>query len=262
MKKKAENGPISRKALTKAVQDKNYSENLNQSELDEFDREALEGMQLLNPTSNPQKIFKRLDRAIDKFLFQRDVTSIQRLNMLSKARLPFIVIGIAAALLLLLILNATTLSWISPQQCLQASASNYFEHLPLAIPTEPLTTRSGSKSETSAKNLALSYYEQGAYDKANAFFPAFLLNDQTDNRFQIYYGISLVGAKEYSKAIPVLLASRNADFHPSWQAITDWYLALAYLQSNEIDKAQPLLEKLSTSRNDYQIKASALLDKI
>jgi predicted Zn-dependent protease len=40
----------------------------------------------------------------------------------------------------------------------------------------------------------------------------------------------------------------------------EWYLSLAYIKAGKADKAQSLLERLSTSEGDYALPAKKLLD--
>ncbi|GAA4450184.1 hypothetical protein GCM10023189_10510 [Nibrella saemangeumensis] len=78
----------------------------------------------------------------------------------------------------------------------------------------------------------------------------------------ILTGIQLLRRGKVRQAITLLAPATQAAL-PDWQANARWFLALAYLKSNQTDKARQELQALLTGKTDlYKQDAQAVLDQL
>ena len=107
-------------------------------------------------------------------------------------------------------------------------------------------------------------YDHKDYTQAVTLLQKCLEKEPSSNykdKIELYLGLSYLESNKTTKAIAQFqdLASRE-----NTQAFTvDWYLALAYLKVEQIEKAKTILSKLKNGEtNPYQEKAKALLLKL
>ncbi len=107
---------------------------------------------------------------------------------------------------------------------------------------------------------ALKTYAKKDYEKAIPLLDkAFSI--EKDSLLLFYKGISHIGNSTSAQAIPILESLKTATFLSV--DTVDWFLALAYLETNQKDKAVILLEKVkNTEGGKYHAKAAELLEKI
>jgi hypothetical protein len=97
------------------------------------------------------------------------------------------------------------------------------------------------EDDGSIESKAFQAYENGKYHKAiNLFNSIEFFEDDNSDYIDFYKGISYLAINKNEEAIDVLLPIateiEKGDYDISQKA--NWYLALAYLNSNEIDKAK------------------------
>src|SRR5690606_34203541 len=87
----------------------------------------------------------------------------------------------------------------------------------------------------SDKEKAFRYFDQRDYGKAATAFKEWYSED-TVGYANFYYGISLMADHQVEKAVEVL-ADPTWNVPEKYQTQTDWYLALAYLKTENKEKA-------------------------
>ena len=121
----------------------------------------------------------------------------------------------------------------------------------------PLTF--GNRGNEDLLTSASIAYSEKEYAKALELFATAAPNNE-DAKIALAQGISHMALEQYDRAIPVLASFVNG---PLYGAQCRWYLALAYLQTQQSSAAKEQLELLIQSPDDFK-KAAAkeLLKKI
>jgi tetratricopeptide (TPR) repeat protein len=84
---------------------------------------------------------------------------------------------------------------------------------------------------------------------------------EKDSLLLFYKGIAHIGDGESSKAIPLLENLKTSSLMSP--DTVEWFLALAYLETNQKDKATIILKKVAnTEGGKYQAKATELIQKM
>jgi len=99
-----------------------------------------------------------------------------------------------------------------------------------------------NRSDSDVTNLnslqnAFINYEAGNYEKAVRIFESIPADSLLNLDYKFYLSLSYMGTTETAKALPILEdLSKNDNFRFTKQS--QWYLALAYLKMEEIEKAK------------------------
>jgi tetratricopeptide (TPR) repeat protein len=83
---------------------------------------------------------------------------------------------------------------------------------------------------------------------------------EKDSILLFYKGIAHIGVGEFAQSIALLEPMQSSETLP-FESVT-WYLALAYLESNQKEKALVLLQKCADTEGEYREKAIALRAEI
>lgn len=138
----------------------------------------------------------------------------------------------------------------TPKQLFQS----YFEPQPNI--TQPIIR--GSEITTEDYEAFLAYEDR---DWANAERLFEMLYGQSSNPvYLLYQGNCLLAMGKFQESIPVLemAASQNAEL--SLRA--KWFLALAYLQNNNLSKTKSLLQEIIEAEDVYSQQAASLLAEL
>lgn len=150
--------------------------------------------------------------------------------------------GVAAAILLL----SVFLLWPSPPSNQELFAAHYSAFPNLIAPGD----RSGDAQET--LDLALKAYESADFAEAIRLFED--ISDKNQNEV-LYYGLSLLMDGKNQEAIQHIQIVAT-DSSARYQAAAQWYLALAYLKTDDQEASQSLLQEIvSTTDHPYRTKA-------
>lgn len=125
---------------------------------------------------------------------------------------------------------------------------------------EELYAKLARESSPAEWQAARTSYIKEDYKRAAGRLEQLLQKNPEARRLQLFWGVSLLRIGEFSAA-SVQLEDFTAQ-HPEDLAAA-WFLSEAYLAQNSPDKAEPLLRKLSSSRDSLYIKlASQRLDSL
>lgn len=159
--------------------------------------------------------------------------------------LRWIAVGLAVAALLLLL-------WFTLNSLLQEQrpSDGFFAHL----------SRDNANLSNEAP-LGRQAYDQKKYAKA---YPALVAEVEAggDSLSLIYAGVAAIGSGQADKAVSLLEPLAAAENWSFYQSEIRWYLALAYLDNGEIDRANDLLNLLIQANDAYAEDAKNLIQKI
>lgn len=119
---------------------------------------------------------------------------------------------------------------------------------------EPYPSLFNQKGETSEKELdfikAMDAYTARDYKKAVYLFETISNNHKSKKSLQsFYYGIALLANQQPTKAKEILLQLKDRPNSPVPKQPLFWYLALSYIEENNVEEATPILESITTSSN-------------
>jgi tetratricopeptide (TPR) repeat protein len=135
---------------------------------------------------------------------------------------------------------------------LKSVAKDYFE----PYPALGITRGDEAKDVT---NDALRTYAVNDFKQAIPLLEkSFQLNK--DSVFLFYKSIAYLGNGQSAEAAPILNSLQNSDKVPIESV--EWYLALAYIDLKQKEKALILLKKAANTEGGYQTKAKELLGKL
>lgn len=170
----------------------------------------------------------------------------------SKSKAKWIPYSIAASIIIILslvgylFLNSTDIQDIAERE--------------LAIVYPPPTTTRGVSELNEHFLKAAIQYAEGNFDEAVASFSLAIEGEPNNITCQFYLGLSNLYSKnpDYNEAIRNLVTASETDNLISIRAT--WYLALVYIQQNELTKAKQYLQKVVEDNSFKSDEASTLLE--
>jgi len=119
-------------------------------------------------------------------------------------------------------------------------------------------TRSGDANMVEA----IIRYQEKDYSGAAVLFSQILRNDPENHAGWFYYGISCIETSQFMEAEDAFMIIINQDQN-LYVEHAHWYLALAYLKSNQMEKARLKLEYIAADpENFHRRDAQHLLNKL
>ena len=179
---------------------------------------------------------ERPETAVDKEKIAKKTFSIRPIYYLLSAA--------AAVALILLWLNFNdTLFEADP-------ASRYFTHL----------SRDNANLSPEIEN-GEDAYDQKKYKRAYTLLLEEVA-EGSDSLNLIYASVAAIGSQQAEKAIPILAPLVNTESWRLYQSEIQWYLALAYLQEGEKEKAKEILQIMIDLKGEYSKNAQELMEQI
>lgn len=130
-------------------------------------------------------------------------------------------------------------------------------------PYEDIITVRGDESDVFQEKLqqAMVHYNNQNYQGAITLFRSYLESKPEDDAARLYLGICFLTEKEFKKSIDSFDPIISTEGRFKDQA--EWYSALAYLASQDLDRAKQSLSFIVDQQgHDYNKKAIALLKEI
>lgn len=160
-------------------------------------------------------------------------------------------VAVAAGVLII----ALTIWWIwSQNKGHNRLYEQYFTHL-----ENQLTVTSTGDTDTVELSEALRSYNARSYAEAADRIGEYFKTHNEPVALRLYYGISLLESGSVSEAIDQLVELNNTLITSNYTKAADWYLALAYLRSNEIATSRLLLQEIAQPQHPYATQAQNLL---
>ena len=94
-------------------------------------------------------------------------------------------------------------------------------------------------------------YSKGNYQSAASSFQQLSQNDPNDISFQFYLAVAQLGAKENDASISLFQNIISTEGHP-FKEQSQWYLALAFLQNNNMESAKKSLDEIQSGQFKYK----------
>jgi tetratricopeptide (TPR) repeat protein len=194
-----------------------------------------------------------LRQTLDSIHQQTFPTKTFRLgDMMRKPRAYYV----AASLALLLSVGGVLLRQAPGELTNQEVYQKYYEPYQTGV-----TYRSGDAAIDQLLLEAMQHYEAGQYENASALFEK-VLNDRSDDMaVTLYSGISAMELERYKKAgtqfKDIINHKKNLYLEQA-----QWYLALCYIKTDSLPKAQQILNHLATDETFYQEEAQKVLEDI
>lgn len=126
----------------------------------------------------------------------------------------------------------------------------YYEPYPNIV--APVFRSDGDYTE---KEEAMMLYEQGKYKQAIMAFTQVIAEEENPSVFYFYNGLSYLSLGNSEKAIYNL---QQVEGSCQLAEQTEWYLALAYLQANDLENTQSFLDDILQDGAFYKENAKSL----
>ncbi|MBX2876877.1 MAG: hypothetical protein KTR30_32465, partial [Saprospiraceae bacterium] len=204
----------------------------NEKELDDFTKKSLDGYQYLPEHLSADALLDKIDRKIDQQTGSKK-PAIRR-------KLPFL-LSIAASICLLLYVGLGFMADATPadnEDLFQA----YHSPLAVAIPNKGIKRDLMAKETQDYISEAFRLYESGSFDAANELFHRVERAGASSPEILFYHGLSLLAAGRTASAIKKLSPLKKDLTDPAYAENLSWYLALAYVKTEDFEQAKPLLE--------------------
>ncbi len=186
-------------------------------------------------------------------LVQKKQASVSEVKSTS---LPFPSFNQVVALILLLFTVAAALKYYQHFQ-----QNRWFIAFFQPVPDQYLTLRGENTKLPQTLKTAMFFYQEEQLAKSVPHFERYLSQNAGDFEAMYYAGIAELGAKHYSKAIDYL--HRVTINLPELYEEANWYLALGYIQTNEMQEAKRILKDLATGpKHEFTEEATALYAKL
>jgi tetratricopeptide (TPR) repeat protein len=124
-----------------------------------------------------------------------------------------------------------------------------------------IVTRSSTIPDVNALIAAIQQYDKGNYPDAITKFDEIIKVDQNNTAAHFFLGVSCIELHNYDKAIKNLtfVISQN---DTAFIEHAEWYLALCYVKTKQISKANSLLSKIASRQTFYRLMATDVLKKL
>jgi tetratricopeptide (TPR) repeat protein len=173
----------------------------------------------------------------------------EQINSGNKRKLePMIYVSIAASILLIIVISF----FFTKQKNIQKEELEYYAYYP---------GHSKSRGIQETKRLkAFAYYETENYPKA---FEEFKKQTPTP-QINLYLGICLLHQKDKDKIkLSISYFEKVIHSNTNLDETAEWFLALAYILTDNKAKAKPILDKICNDKLHYNhLKAIELMKKI
>lgn len=116
--------------------------------------------------------------------------------------------------------------------------------------------RSGSDNLNETEKTAFKNYTDGNFENAIVDLEPLVVINPTEENYLLSLGSAYVSTQQTNKAISTFQKINNTSVN---YQVAQWYLALAYLQNDDVDNAKAILTTLAKGERTYAIKAKALL---
>lgn len=178
-----------------------------------------------------------------------------RFRLLYRSAAAILLLGVATWFFLDRIIPATP---IDPE----AVAIQNFEHFPNRIAI-PVAGAVADDSIPLSVRDALRIYDRHNYQQAASALQTIVQQYPGEISYQFYYGVSLVGCKQFKEAIPPLELTSKQD--NIYQTPALFYLALANIGASRFPQARQALKSYlddTTNGIPYRAKAITLLEDL
>lgn len=107
---------------------------------------------------------------------------------------------------------------------------------------------------------AIMNYKKGEYEKAVEGFAKTGMNDGLEGDIVFYQGIANLAARNYSEASSLL--SKAVSYNANFNIEARWYLALTYLKTGDIIKAEECFKELALTPGYYKEPSDRILRRL
>ena len=159
-------------------------------------------------------------------------------------------IGIAASIILLFVAYWFLQSSSSPQELFAAHFEPY--------PNYEIVR--GEENQNSFSK-AMYAYDQNDYRNAISLMESLLEKESKQEDLLLYLGVAYLANQQTQSAIQTLQELHQLPSQ-KYEAQSNWYLAMAYLQSGNAEQAKIYLKKLIEESSTYQEKAQKILKQL
>jgi hypothetical protein len=165
------------------------------------------------------------------------------------------IIGIAASFALLIGLSYIIMTPATPEY--QRLSQEYIQTLP--IMGDPSVIRKDAIDEEVLRLKANEAFVDENFEAAVKSWEALVDNDMANTNDYFYLGISHLRKAKADPAACIKYLTLVQQSSSSFRQEANWVLSLAYIKSDDIDKARPILEQIVQNKEYMAEKAEALL---
>lgn len=222
----------------------------DEKSVDDWEAIARRGRSLLQDEAEAAALLQGIDEAIGQ-QFGEGTHPITEAGKTS----PFRWLSIAASILFTLLIAW----WLWPKTTNDEQLyATYFTHL-----DNDLSVNLMGDTNVDELTEALRPYNARRYTDAAQRIGDYLDRHAEPAAIRLYYGISLLESGSVREAIDQLKQFKNTSTNSNnYVEATDWYLALAYLRSDQQEAASLLLQSIANTQHPYAAQAKALLQAL
>ena len=236
----------------KLMEDRRLRESLGETQL------MIEGIKRsASKSTKEEKLAKLKAHSLEIFLKNKSISDTGLAKEIPIRKRPKYLLRLAVACTFLIMLLATIAIIYTPKPMdNQSIFTTYYEPF-----DAPISNMRGEEQQIDLKVQAWTAYENEQYDEAVAMLEE-LIQDNTRkdlDQLKFYMGISYISTNSMDEAIGVLNEIANSNSILKTDA--KWYLALAFLKTENTDQAKLLLKDLE-EKNEYSIQAKRILKKL
>lgn len=132
----------------------------------------------------------------------------------------------------------------------------YFQPVTIEVKTRGLPPERGEEIQNAIEN-----YKNNLFGNAVPVFQEYISEYPEDYEIKLYLGIALLGNNEVEEAKQIFTELKELDDN-YYSEYSEWYLALTYLDEDNIDKAKEILMNIQDNNEYFGGSAAKLLKEL
>lgn len=134
--------------------------------------------------------------------------------------------------------------------------NEYFQPVTIEVKTRGLPPERGEEIQSAIEN-----YKNNLFGNAVPVFKEYISEYPEDYEIKLYLGIALLGNNEVEEAKQIFTELKEFDDN-YYSEYSEWYLALTYLDEDNIDKAKEILMNIQDNNEYFGGSAAKLLKEL
>ena len=184
---------------------------------------------------------------------EQNFSSIRNKKIKGRRRLYYWISSAAAILIIIFILNSVFDNIPKNEKIFAEYHNNPCELTGIQV-------RDAEQEVSSAFEEAITLYNQNLFDEAFLKFHKSATEETSFVQALFYSGLAQFEAENYSES--ALIFDKVISQFDEYEIESKWYISLAYIKTNEFNKAYSFLNDISKQKSMYQEDAKEILEQI